>query len=68
MHPLWRPTSGETPNPCIMCNPTVKFKSLLEYAREIGAEHIATGHYARVRDGGFTRARPKTTRAICSAG
>ncbi|HHU22796.1 MAG TPA: tRNA 2-thiouridine(34) synthase MnmA [Clostridiales bacterium] len=50
---------GETPNPCIMCNPTVKFKSLLEYAREIGAEHIATGHYARVRDGRLYKGAPK---------
>ncbi|MGI5936880.1 MAG: tRNA 2-thiouridine(34) synthase MnmA [Oscillospiraceae bacterium] len=50
---------GETPNPCIMCNPLVKFKSLLEYAREIGAEHVATGHYARVRDGRLYKGTPK---------
>lgn len=42
---------GETPNPCIICNPTLKFKSLLEYADSIGAEHIATGHYARTENG-----------------
>ena len=35
---------GETPNPCIICNPGVKFKNLLEEAERIGAEHIATGH------------------------
>lgn len=38
---------GRTPNPCVMCNPTVKFKTLLDYADEIGARYIATGHYAR---------------------
>ena len=37
---------GRTPNPCIVCNPTVKFKTLLEAADEVGAYHIATGHYA----------------------
>lgn len=40
--------SGLTPNPCIMCNPNVKFNALLEKAKEVGAEHIATGHYARI--------------------
>ena len=42
---------GETPNPCIICNPRVKFKNLLTAAQEIGAEHIATGHYAVAHDG-----------------
>lgn len=37
---------GRTPNPCIVCNPTVKFKTLLDAADEVGAYHIATGHYA----------------------
>lgn len=37
---------GRTPNPCIVCNPTVKFRTMLESADEIGAYHIATGHYA----------------------
>ena len=40
---------GETPNPCIICNPGVKFKNLLDEAERIGAEHIATGHCALVR-------------------
>lgn len=40
--------SGETPNPCIVCNPNVKFKALVEKANEIGAKYIATGHYARI--------------------
>lgn len=39
---------GRTPNPCIMCNRYVKWEALLRKAREIGAEYIATGHYARV--------------------
>ncbi len=37
---------GRTPNPCIICNPAVKFKTLLDAADEVGAYHIATGHYA----------------------
>ncbi len=38
--------NGRTPNPCIVCNPTVKFDALLSYARENGFDKIATGHYA----------------------
>ncbi len=49
---------GETPNPCILCNPTVKFKSLLAHADAVGAEFVATGHYARTRDGGLYQGRP----------
>lgn len=37
---------GETPNPCITCNPTIKFAALLEEADRIDAQWIATGHYA----------------------
>jgi len=40
---------GRTPNPCVMCNPEVKFAALLDCAEELGAERIATGHYARVK-------------------
>ncbi len=47
---------GETPNPCIMCNPAVKFDALLKRADELGAEYIATGHYARTVDGGLYKA------------
>ena len=39
---------GRTPNPCIWCNERVKFGALLDRARELGAEAVATGHYARV--------------------
>ena len=46
--------NGKTPNPCIVCNPTIKFKSLIDTADEIGAKYIATGHYARI---GFENGR-----------
>jgi tRNA-specific 2-thiouridylase len=39
--------AGETPVPCIRCNQTVKFRDLLGAARELGADALATGHYAR---------------------
>ena len=39
---------GRTPNPDILCNREIKFKSFLDYAIKIGADHIATGHYARL--------------------
>lgn len=39
--------SGRTPNPCVICNPNVKFRVLIEAADREGAFHIATGHYAR---------------------
>lgn len=40
--------AGRTPNPCIACNRYVKWESLLQRSMEIGADYIATGHYARV--------------------
>jgi tRNA-specific 2-thiouridylase len=44
---------ARTPNPCVMCNTHVKFGKLLAYADMIGAEYVATGHYARIlRDAG----------------
>jgi tRNA-specific 2-thiouridylase len=48
---------GLTPNPCIACNVEVKFGRLLEFARGLGAEAVATGHYARTapRPGGGVR-------------
>ncbi len=49
---------GETPNPCIICNPTLKFRSLLELADKTGAEHIATGHYARAENGVLYKGQP----------
>ncbi|MEZ4703815.1 MAG: tRNA 2-thiouridine(34) synthase MnmA [Bdellovibrionota bacterium] len=38
---------GETPNPCVRCNQDIKFSILLERAQELGADYLATGHYAR---------------------
>ena len=46
---------GRTPNPCILCNPAVKFRLLAEKADELGISYLATGHYARIErcaDGG----------------
>ncbi len=40
--------AGRTPNPCVRCNQFVRFDGLLKKADEVGAEYIATGHYARV--------------------
>lgn len=41
--------AGRTPNPDILCNSEIKFRCFLDHAMELGAERIATGHYARVR-------------------
>lgn len=40
---------GRTPNPCVVCNKYLKFEALLQKARELDADYLATGHYARVR-------------------
>jgi tRNA-uridine 2-sulfurtransferase len=40
--------SGRTPNPCIRCNQFIKFDALLVKARQLGADYVATGHYARI--------------------
>jgi len=48
--------AGETPSPCVRCNRGVKMKELFHLARELGAERVATGHYARiVRESGAPR-------------
>lgn len=47
--------SGLTPNPCVLCNPSVKFHALEKAAAEFGANFIATGHYARIRNGVLRR-------------
>ncbi len=49
-------THGRTPNPCVMCNNWLKFGRLWEYARQIEADYIATGHYARATNGCVLRA------------
>ena len=47
--------AGRTPNPDVMCNKEIKFKAFLEHAMALGADYLATGHYARVayRDGEY---------------
>jgi len=52
---------GETPIPCIRCNQTVKFRDLLDMARDLGAEAMATGHYVRREEG---PSGPQLVRAI----
>ncbi|MDE2146549.1 MAG: tRNA 2-thiouridine(34) synthase MnmA [Burkholderiales bacterium] len=42
--------AGRTPNPDVLCNAEIKFKAFLDHALRLGAERIATGHYARVRE------------------
>ncbi len=51
---------GRTPNPCVLCNSWLKFGKLRSYADAVGAEYIATGHYARLdwREDGAGMARP----------
>ncbi|MBI5413579.1 tRNA 2-thiouridine(34) synthase MnmA [Candidatus Peregrinibacteria bacterium] len=47
---------GKTPNPCVECNRSIKFGKLLKRAAELGADYVATGHYARIskdKTGGF---------------
>ena len=41
--------AGRTPNPCVMCNKHIRFRFLLQRALALGADYLATGHYARVR-------------------
>ena len=42
--------AGRTPNPDVMCNKEIKFKAFLDHALSLGADYLATGHYARVRE------------------
>ena len=48
---------GETPNPCILCNPGLKFPTLLAEADRLGANFVATGHYARAENGALYKGR-----------
>lgn len=41
--------NGRTPNPCVRCNEKVKFKRLMDWALDLGADYLATGHYANIR-------------------
>ena len=40
--------TGNTPNPCLVCNPLIKFGTILDFAHKLGATRLATGHYARI--------------------
>ena len=68
-------TAARTPNPCVMCNNWIKFGRLFDYADSVGAEFVATGHYARLRADAPTAARhcsaastiARTSRTSCSA-
>jgi len=54
-------SSGRTPNPCVMCNNWIKFGKLFDYADSVGAEFVATGHYAQLasaEESGETNADP----------
>ncbi len=55
---------GETPNPCVWCNPNMKFKILINEMTKIGGDFVATGHYARLKKNGenfkLLRAKDKT--------
>ncbi|MER0217213.1 MAG: tRNA 2-thiouridine(34) synthase MnmA [Nitrosomonas sp.] len=42
--------AGRTPNPDVLCNAEIKFKAFLDHAHKLGADYIATGHYAQVRE------------------
>lgn len=57
--------AGRTPNPCIACNRYIKWEALLEKSRMIGADYLATGHYARVKqlaNGRYAICHSKTDR------
>lgn len=47
---------GKTPNPCAWCNRFIKLGALLEFAKSLGCERLATGHYARIEDGFIKKA------------
>ena len=48
---------GRTPNPDIMCNKYIKFDLFIKEAKRLGADYIATGHYAKIKDGVLYRAK-----------
>lgn len=50
---------GRTPNPDVLCNKEIKFKAFLHHAKSLGADYIATGHYAKTRDGLLYKAKDR---------
>ena len=59
--------AGRTPLPCARCNPLVKFPALLAEGERIGADRVATGHYARTEDGALYRGRPSNDQSYLLA-
>jgi len=53
--------AGRTPNPCAVCNRELKFGRLFDFAAELGAEYVATGHYARIE---HEAGRPRVLRGV----
>lgn len=49
-------TRGITPNPCVFCNRIIKFEYLIDFANKVNARYVATGHYARIKEGRIYRA------------
>ena len=57
-------TSARTPNPCVMCNNWIKFGRLFDYADSVGADFVATGHYARLLSGDGPDGLPGLARGV----
>src|SRR6185503_11478745 len=54
--------AGRTPNPCVMCNIWLKFGKLWSYGKQVGADFVATGHYARILPD--SAGQPRVARAV----
>jgi tRNA-specific 2-thiouridylase len=63
-HFLHEYESGRTPNPDVLCNSEIKFRAFLDHALRMGADHIATGHYARVRQAADGRVELLTAKDV----
>jgi tRNA-specific 2-thiouridylase len=61
---IWEHRVGRTPNPCVRCNEKLKFAPLVRFAEAIGAEALATGHYARLLADGEPAQSPRLLRAV----
>ena len=59
--------AGRTPNPCVMCNQNLKFGRLIDRANQLGADYIATGHFARIEYSPGTNGRADLARTRGSA-
>lgn len=59
--------AGRTPSPCALCNPAVKFAALLAVADELHAPFVATGHYARCREGRLCKGLPSNDQSYLLA-